>query len=203
MLLISIDILLAINNSKSLPLPRSFSVPLGNGLYFSIHRSCMPFAKHISVYFTVFLVSLADCLSFYISVPVCEQKKSEFLPTWMLFVLFFLPNCSCERFSRAVRDSGKGICLSIRGALCFFRTVPSQAQEVLCFPSVAAMKGHPMKWAGQGAAWLLLSLRCAALGLHGTGCVPARIPLNSLLDSLCSFYTCPCEPLIFCLLMCI
>lgn len=75
MLLISIDILLAINNSKSLPLPRSFLVPLVNDLYFSIHRSCMPFAKYISVYFTVFLVSLADCLGFLYIGPCLWTEK--------------------------------------------------------------------------------------------------------------------------------
>lgn len=82
---------------------------------------------------------------FYILVPVCEQKKSEFLPTWMLFVLFFLPNCSCQSFSRAVRDSGKGICLSIRGAPCFFRSVPSQAQEVV-FPVSREGTSYEVGW---------------------------------------------------------
>lgn len=77
---------------------------------------------------------------FYISVHVCEQKKSEFLPTWMFFVLFFLPNFSCESFSRAVRDSGKGICLSIRGAPCFFRKLFFQC---LCREGTSCEMGWP------------------------------------------------------------
>lgn len=143
MLLISIDILLAINNSKSLPLPRAFSVPLDNFLYFSIHKTCMPLAKYILVYYIVFLVSLTDCLSF-LYISLCLWTEKAWIPSNLdafCFVLFSLPNCSCESFSRAVGDSGKGICVSSLGALCFFRSVPSHAQEV-----VSAVKGQPMKW---------------------------------------------------------
>lgn len=127
---------------------------------------------------------------FYILVPVCEQKKSEFLPTWMLFVLFFLPNCSCQSFSRAVRDSGKASVCPSEEPHASSGVSPAKPRKLF---SQCPVKGHPMKWAGQGAAWLLLSLRCAALGLHSTGCIPARIPLSMLLDSahwaLCTVFT--------------
>lgn len=201
MLLISIDILLAINNSKSLPLPRAFSVPLGSVLYFLIHKSCMPLAKYISVYYIVFLVSLADCLSSLYKGP-CLWTEKVWIPSNLdafCFVLFFLPNCSCESFSGAAGDSGKGICVSSLGVPCFFRSVPSHAQEVLLW--------RDSLWWPRGCMAAALSALCStrAAWHRLRSCEnPFEHALRfSSLNSVRSFYTCICGPLLFCLLMCI
>lgn len=155
MLLISIDILLAINNSKSWHLPRSISIPLGNVLYFSSHTSCMPLTKYTSVYYIVFPFLSQIVWDFYISVHVCEQKKSEFLPTWMLFVL----SCSsyltvAARASAEQWDVGKASSLHPGSPMLLPECPQPRPGQCLC------AEGTSYKWDGRGAAW-----HC---------CVPAR-----------------------------
>lgn len=92
-LLISIGILVVINNSNSLSLFRSFVVLLGNVSYFSIYKFCVPLIKYISVYLIVFVVSLTDCLNFlYIGPMLSVNRKSlnSFRLGCFLFCLVFL-----------------------------------------------------------------------------------------------------------------